>query len=421
MAIAKENKQEKPMDFEGIYRSFKNNLESLEVFLRNLVPVVKKQDRLSAKKVNKILKQAYGIIKVAKDKGNRLESKRKIIEELSDEQIHQIKEIFAILPLLTTSQGELLYRSSFVMLLSYFDFLISDLIRYYYRKYPEFLSSKALPFTLKELIDLGSVNDAKEYIINREADSLLYESLDRQKNFFKDILKVDLKHQIVNWGRLNEAVERRNIIVHNNCKINRRYLVNADLSLILGTTKELKEGSEINITEPYFKSVFEEICVAGVVLIQVCWRKWEKDDLSGSDGNLILDIYNELLKENWTCAERLGKFSKECEVKEQASRLILDVNYCQSLKWQDKNEELAEQLNNFDVSALSPQFVLAFYALKSDRDGFYKNIEDAVIGSDGLPREAFTDWPLFREMRKDTDYTARVDSAFLKKQERDRS
>ena len=297
------------------------------------------------------------------------------------------------------------------MLVSYFDFLLSDLIRYFYRKHPDILSTKELPLTLMELTELGSVNDAIDSVINKEADNVLYGSLDKQKNYFNNTLKINTKDNIINWSKLEEAMERRHIIVHNNCKINRRYLTSVDLSQIPEKTNALKEGTQVRITESYFRSVFNEICVSGFILIQDCWRKWEKDDISSADFRLILDTYNELSKANWTCAERLGLFSKECKVEDQASRLILDVNYCQSLKWQGKEGELDEELKKFDISALSPNFALAVYALKSDRDRFYDSIKNAVI-VDKMLEEHFMEWPLFRERRQDSDYEARIKAVF---------
>jgi len=206
-------------------------------------------------------------------------------------------------------------------------------------------------------------------------------------------------------------VERRHIVVHNDCKINRRYLTSVELSQIPEKTKDLKEGMQVRITEKYFKTVFEEICVSGLVLLQVCWRKWERDDTASADQHLVTDIYDALAKEDWTCAERLGLFSKECKVKDQASRLVLDVNYCQSLKWQGKKGELDEELKKFDISALSPKFALALYALRSDRDSFYRNVENA-IRVDKMSKEDFNKWPLFRELRKEPDYLTRIEKVF---------
>jgi hypothetical protein len=410
IARKKVKREKEQLDFSRIHGSFTRNTESLEAFVNNVAPIAEKHDKATRKKMEKFTKGIYKIFGLPKgkiDQGKR----KQVVEGVTEEQANQIIQLTADLPRLTVPQAELLYRSSFVMLVSYFDFLLSDLIHYFYRKYPESLSGKELPLTLSELKLLGGVDEALDFVINKEAESVLYDSLEKQKLHLKNTLKIDTKDSIINWNRLIEVVERRHIIVHNDCKINRRYLAKVDPSQIPEKTKDLKEGTRVRITERYFRSVFEEICVSGLVLLQCCWRKWEKDDTANADNRLVLDIYDTLVKENWTCAERLGLFSKECKVTDQACRLVLDVNYCQSLKWQGKTNELEEELKKFDISALSPKFALALYALRSDRDTFYRNVENAIT-VDKMSEKDFMEWPLFRELRKDPDYETRIETIF---------
>jgi hypothetical protein len=410
MAAKKVKKKREQLGFKRIHGSFVTNLEGLEAFVKNVSPIAEKHDKATRAKLDKFTKGTFKIFGLPKGRIAQRKLKQ-VIEGVTEHQVNQIIQLVADLPRLTLSQAELLHRSSFVMLVSYFDFLLSDLIHYFYRKYPESLSGRELPLTLSELKLLGDVDEALDFVINKEAESVLYDSLEKQKLYLKNTLKIDTKDNIINWNRLVEAVERRHIIVHNDCKINKRYLTKVDPSQIPEKTKDLKEGRQVRITERYFRSVFEEICVSGIVLLQCCWRKWEKDDISDADSRLNSDIYDALLKENWIRAERLGLFSKECKVANQAFRLTLDLNYCQSLKWQGKTNELEEELKKFDISALSPKFALALYALRSDRDSFYRNVENAVT-VDKLPGEAFTKWPLFRELRQDPDYEARIKAVF---------
>lgn len=407
----KGKKEEETADLEDIHSSFKRNLESLEAFVNSVAPIAEERDKDIDKRRGEIINEIVKIVKA--DKGAIEKKKRGLtITTTSEKTANKVVQLVTTLPRLPLPQAQLLYRSSFVTLMSYFDFLLSDLIHYFYRKYPESLSSKELPLTLRELKLLGGVDDAVDWVINKEADSILYDNLGKQKLYLKNTLKIDTADNIINWKKLVEAMERRHIIVHNDCKINKRYLSNVDPSQVPEPAKDLKEGTRVRITESYFRSVFEEICVSGMILLQVCWRKWEKDDTKNADQQLINhDIYDALVKKDWTCAERLGLFAKGCDVTDQACRLVLDVNYCQSLKWQGKKDELEKELKKFDVSALSPKFALAVYALKSDPDGFYRNIENAII-VDKITKGNFMEWPLFRELRKDPAYEDKIDAAF---------
>jgi hypothetical protein len=405
-----EKKKEEQLDFSKIHVNFTTNMESLEAFVNGVAPIAQKHDKATMKKLDEFAKGIRQIFGLPKGRIGKRKLEQ-VAKGVTEDQAKKIIQLVVGLPRLPLPQAELLYRSSFVMLVSYLDFLLSDLIHYFYRKYPESLSGRDLPLTLSELRLLGGVDEAIDSVINKEADSVLYKSLREQKLYLKNTLKIDTKDNIINWDRLIEAVERRHIVVHNNCEINRRYLTSVDLSQIPEKTKDLKEGMQVRITESYFRSVFEEICVSGIVLLQCCWRKWEKDDTSDADSSLNSDIYDALVKENWIRAEKLGLFSKECKVTNQAYRLVLDINYCQSLKWQGKTTELEEELKKFDISALSPQFALALYALRNDRDNFYKNIKHAIT-VDKIKETDFMKWPLFRELRKDPDYEARIKAIF---------
>jgi len=410
MGTKRRKEEKEQLDFSRIHGSFTTNTESLEAFVNNVAPIAEKHDKATRKKLDKFTKGIFKILGLPKGKIDKRKQKQ-VVEGVTEDQANQIIQLTADLPRLTVPQAELLYRSSFVMLVSYFDFLLSDLIHYFYRKYPESLSGRDLPLTLSELKLLGGVDEAIDFVINKEADSVLYDSLEKQKLYLKNTLKIDTKDSIISWNRLTEAIERRHIIVHNDCKINRRYLTKVDPSQIPEKTKDLKEGTRVRLKETYFRSIFEEICLSGLILLQVCWRKWEKDDADTADGWLISDIYDALVKEKWALAERLGLFSKECKVTDQVCRLVLDVNYCQSLKWQGKKNELEEELKKFDVSVLSPKYALAFYALKSDADNFYKNVQNAIT-VDEMSEKDFMEWPLFRELREDPDYEERIKTVF---------
>jgi hypothetical protein len=332
--------------------------------------------------------------------------------ELTKKQMVQILKVLKVLPHLTPVNVKLLHKSAFVMLISYFDFLISDLIHYFYQRYPESLSGKELSIKLNELKLCDHLTEAMDYIVNKEVDSVLYDSLEKQKTYFKNYLKINIEENIIHWDKINEAMERRNIIVHNNSKINKRYLKSIDLSVIPEKTTGLKEGKKIGINEDYFTIVFDEILIAGIILIQNCWRKWRKDNVDGADCRLNEGMYDALSQEKWTVAERLGLFAKGCKVSSERNRLYLNINYCQSLKWQNKKDDLEKELLKFDTSTLSPKYILALCALKSDRNNFYKNMEGAII-VDEMKEDDFMEWPLFREFRKEPDYEERIKSAFI--------
>ncbi|MCX5991922.1 MAG: hypothetical protein NTZ04_06300 [Chloroflexi bacterium] len=414
----------KPHGPRDIHGAFRSNLESLEIFVGRVAPIAKEYDKATSDKVLETLEELIRGNAIKQETAEPESSKSKVkpkkgaqdgVKIIIDHRSYaKLLQITSKIPLLTATQIDLLYKSSLVMLLSYFDFLVSDLIHCYYQSYPESLSDseKDLCLRLDELRLCSDLTEAMNCVVNKEVDKVLRDNLETQKKYLKQRLGIELQEDIVNWHRINEAIERRNLIVHNNSKINRFYLKNADISIAPEKPKDLREGKQIGVTEDYFSGVFNEIYLAGVVLLQSCWRHWRKDDIRSADGTLLADCYDALCKQQWNAAERICLFGKQQKISDGAVRLGLDVNYCQSLKWQNRTSELQKQLATYDMSTLSPMYKLALCALESDRDGFYANLPNAII-VDEMEEDYFAQWPLFRELREDPDYEQRVKSAFM--------
>jgi len=405
----------------GIIDSFTNNLDSIRVFVSNVEPIVIAYDEHVSERMATIKGGIKEIITrgrtVTDNVSNIPIKKMEIPKERVEQAVEDIMNVlmdYKKLPRITMAQVELLYKSSFVMLISFFDYLLYDIIHCYYKMYPERLPDKDLSINLSELKLCADLDEAIDVILNNKVDSIIREGLKKQKAFFKKTLQINLKVKIINWDIINEVIERRNIVVHSNSIVDKKYLRNVNFSVVPEKRTAIKEGGKLSVTSEYFKRAYDEILIAGVVLIQSFWRKWMKDDLDNADTSLIASIFELLVREEWSITERIGIFSKDIKVYDAASRHILDINYCQSLKWQGKKTELSAELKKFDESNLSPREKVALSALKGDKEGFYKNVEKAVaIGK--LTEEDFRNWPLFRELRQDVEYDERIKKAFSQK------
>jgi hypothetical protein len=416
MAKRKKAKEEENT-LRRIFDSFTSNMNGLLEFVNNLAPVVTKYDDKQIRKIEQVTKK---IAKIIGPSGEITAKEREISikGEITEEKVGELITVLKKLPRLTVNQAELLYRSSFIMLISYFDYFLSDIMHCYYESYPKSISGKDFSINLNELNLCSDIKEAIQVVINKKIDSVLYDNLKRQKDYLKNELRIEIKEDIIEWNIIDEATERRNIIVHNNGVINKRYLENVDFSIVPEKKKDIKEGEEISVNEEYFKRVFNEILIAGIILIECCWRKWKKDDIDAADARLINAMYRELEREEWHIAERLGLYSKEkdFEAYNTANRLYLDINYCQSLKWNKKQNELDRELKKFDISTLSPKYIVAICALKSDKEKFYENVEKAIT-IDNMEEDSFANWPLFRELRRDSEYEEKIRAAFEKKTE----
>jgi len=410
-------------DVQGMQDSFVSNMEAIVNFVENVVPVVTEYDE----KISKTIEEAkQKIIKILGPKfeekqdtdsnreGQKDSNKERVVEEAA-EGVIQILGKYNRLPRMDIGQVELLYRSAFVLLNAFLDYLIHDVISCYYESYPQSLSEKdkELTIDLSSLSLCSDIDDAVDMIIEKKVDSITYKNLMEQKRFLKEHLSLDLRESVVNWDIINEAVERRNVIIHNECVVNRRYLRSVELTVI-PEGKRLKEGDKVVVNSEYFTKVHGEIFMAGVLIAQSCWRKWQKEELEEADASLIRIMYSQLLEEKWHLVEKLGYASKDMETKDVASRWAIDINYCQALKWQGKEAELQKEISAIDESSLNPKLKACLAALRGNRDDFYKYAEQAVM-VDELDNEAFDVWPLFRELRQDAEYKDRIKAILSRK------
>lgn len=409
----------------AIQDSFISNLEGIEIFVKKVEPVVVEQDKKASQFMENVKSTIREIItnRMKQDvnkkmgEGNHIQIEEEEVGKATEGVVQVLVDYYK-LPRMTVRQVELLYRSAFVLLMAFFDYLIHDVIHCYYRSYPESLSDrdKELKISLSELKLCADRDEAVNMIIDKRVDSVLYESLVSQKKFLEEELHIDVGGSVVNWDIINECVERRNVIVHNDCIANRRYLKSVELSVV-PEGRRLKEGERLGVSAEYFKRSYDEILVAGVAIVQSCWRKWRKEDINTADRSLIMTAYNLLTREEWRVTEKIGYLSKGMKVYDASNRNILDINYCQSLKWQGKKAELKVELDKFDESNLSPKYKVGLAALKSDRESFYKYAKQAVEIKE-IDEEALREWPLFRELREDAEYEEKIKAILCKKKSR---
>jgi len=135
----RKRRREKEHDVKVIHDSFSANLEGLDTFVGNLGPVVERYDTRAIRRIEKGARDIAKVLGIRRDKNGKI-IKDKGEQKISQEQLDRVVEMTSGLVGINLAQARLLYNSAFVMLISYFDFLISDLIHCFYRKYPESLT-----------------------------------------------------------------------------------------------------------------------------------------------------------------------------------------------------------------------------------------------------------------------------------------
>ncbi len=149
---------------------------------------------------------------------------------------------------------------------------------------PELLKSSDRELTFSQLSDFGSIEEAKEYLLEKEVETLLRRNHSEQFDWLENKFAIKLRVDLPIWPTFIEVTERRNLFVHSDGVVSRQYLkVCREHGVSLGA--ETKQGLRLDVPHPYFRLAYEALFEIGVKLGQVLWRKLKPTDAPDADAN----------------------------------------------------------------------------------------------------------------------------------------
>ena len=109
-------------------------------------------------------------------------------------------------------------------LISAYDAFFSGLIRVVFLTRPELLSSSEKNISFRDLVELGSVDEARERIIEKEIETIMRSSHADQLSWLEKQLKIRLRKDLDIWPDFIEVCERRNLITHTDGIVSSQYI-----------------------------------------------------------------------------------------------------------------------------------------------------------------------------------------------------
>ena len=309
---------------------------------------------------------------------------------------------------------ELVPRTFLASLVSQYDAFLGRLIRQLFIIKPDALDSSASTLTFSQLTEFGSVENAREYLIDKEVESVLRKSHAEQFDWLENKFGLKLRVDLKVWPVFVEVTERRNLFVHTNGTVSGQYL---EVCKRHGSAVDpsLVPGKMLSVSRQYFEIAHECLFEIGAKLAQVLWRKLKPDDLELADGNLLSVGYELLEEGRYGLARCLLDFSTETLKKHGSEevRLAMVINRAQSYKWSGDDATARKIISDVDWSATGLKFQLAHAVLL---DEFKRALEIMLkIGANGDVSEAgYREWPLFREIRKVPDFSETFEGIFGK-------
>lgn len=286
---------------------------------------------------------------------------------------------------------DLLYESSLISLSSMAEWFLAALLHGYFETYSDAVGTGDKAFSLQDLREFGSIEDARKSLTDSTVENILRGSFEDWHKFLKERLKLNMGY--LDMERLVEFFQRRNLLVHNAGIVNSIYINRVAAPL----RKQCTVGEHIKVPADYLDDAIALVELNFLLIAAELWKKLEPGSQERSE--LLIEIsFNHLIAERWEIAKGLSFFVKNDKQALESYRLKAQLNYWQALKWQDRFEEVRSEVEKVDFSAKDPLFRLALAALRDDLDNFFELLPD-VLNSKKLSLDDLEIWPIFRTIR----------------------
>lgn len=228
-------------------------------------------------------------------------------------------------------------------------------------------SGKDKQMSLDTMLKFTTFNDAKDFLINESINQQLRESKrDVIRKICDYVTKELYKEEYSKEAEvMNEIFQRRNIVVHNKAIVNDEYLTSVPPELRKGIIKD----QEIRVTKIYLHTALKDLTT---FYLSLYYRYWIHITKNEDPESTRFHTYNglafdKLSEGNFVIAEKIYDIMRT-DIKSLNGdlKLLLEINYSQTLKWQSKNVEFKRHFQRIDFSLAHDPHHLCRFLLIDD-------------------------------------------------------
>lgn len=375
------------------YLRFKNNLEKLIDNLDSLMLSLNSTMGLTSIFFEINQNKLKDFSKKYSDKKN----KKRLF--LSGEEIEYYKKLKKETNISVASLN-IVPKNTLVSLVSQFDAFMTVLVSIILDLKPEILSASEKTLTYNTLTNLGTISDAKKYIIEKEIESILRDNHASHFGWIEKRIGIPLTKDLKAWSQFIELTERRNLFAHNGGIVSSHYL--AACKEIGVKSDNLKIGDEIDVTPEYLQASYECLYELATKLTHVLWRKLLPKDIQEADSELNRICYDLIETEAYARANVLLEFATDIlpKTSDDTHRKIFTINRALSLKLGGDMETASKIVNRIDWSACSSDFKLARSVILNEIEEVYALMKKIGKSGEYVEKDSYRTWPLFRNLRK---------------------
>jgi hypothetical protein len=294
-------------------------------------------------------------------------------------------------------------RSYVVSLISQHDSFVGGLLRALFYKRPELLNASERHLTFKDLNGFESISAARDFVVEKEVETLIRKSHSEQFDWLEKAFSIKLRKGLDSWKTFMEVTERRNLFVHCEGRVSSQYLAVCRQHKI--DCSSLVLGAELTVPQTYFAEASECVLEIGLKLGHVLWRKLVPDEREAADANLNRICLDLISDRRYRLGIKLLDFATNTlkSWSSEAMRRIFVLNRAQTYKWSNDEATCQKILAAEDWTAVEDKFAMAVAVLKNDFATAVSYMKR--VGKNGpVPKEGYSDWPIFREFRKTVEF-----------------
>jgi hypothetical protein len=304
----------------------------------------------------------------------------------------------------------LLYKNSFISLLSSVEWFLSQILHYYYDKHPDAAGVQKKTLTLADLKGFNSIHDAEKYLVDLKIEEILRNSFDNWINLLKTELSLKLGYLTdALRDELIEIYQRRNLLVHNGGIVNSIYLAKVSEDY----RKGIKLNDTLDVDKTYLDNAILKLQKSFILIAAELWKNLDKDDKSRGDV-LITIVYDNLLQSRWDICEGLSYFILHDAKLDPIDKVVSQLNFWLCKKRTNQFSGVKKEIDAADYSDKKEIFQLGLFALRDDKDSFF-NMLPSALDSKQLNIERLEEFPIFKEMRETEEYARfKVETKYFK-------
>lgn len=295
-------------------------------------------------------------------------------------------------------------RNLIVAMVCTYDAFLGKLIRFILETKPTVLDTSERELTFSDLQRFSSIEAVREYIVEKEIESVLRRSHVEHFKWLENKLGTPFNKGLKSWPTFVELTERRNLFVHTDGVVSSQYLAVCSEHKC-NLLPDVTNGAKLDVPPAYFEEAYQCLQEIGIKLAHVIWRKLLKNDLKAIDSNLCDTAYSLIQNQEYAIVINVLEFFTQDSMPhcDDSTKRTLLINLAQAYKWNENEAECAQLLDKHDWTASQDKYVLAVAVLKEDWDRVYKLMRR--LKHDGsFDKVFYRDWPLFKQLRKRDDF-----------------